>query len=64
MDCLFKVNHKVNHKKRADSHPTDNQDYNDFNNKSLGGVWSLVRIQSPRLVKEVGSRMDSNLFLF
>ncbi len=31
---------------------------------SSGGEWSLVRIQSPRLVKEVRSRMGSDLFLF
>ncbi|WP_304232013.1 hypothetical protein, partial [Phocaeicola plebeius] len=33
-------------------------------NKPLGGVWSLVRIQSPRLVKSIDNLMIVDAFLF
>ena len=31
---------------------------------ALGGVWSLVRIQSPRLVKSIDNLMIVDAFLF
>ena len=42
---------------------TDNQDCQEHNNQSLGGgVWSLVRIQSPRLVKSIDNRKIVDAF--
>ena len=65
-----KTNNQNNSYKSAQFILEKSQKYLLFQNKDvllhtrLGGVWSLVRIQSPRLVKEVRNRMGSNLFLF